>query len=68
MSVKLYVPRSLGITKGKDMFEVDGEKVGECLSRLVTLITRIKEEAVCTASFIETEDWALDDPRKRLSR
>jgi protein-tyrosine-phosphatase len=66
MSIKLYVPRSLsGITKGKDVFEVDGETVGECLGRLLTLIPRIKEEAVCPASFIETEDRALEDPKEK---
>ncbi|MFC2004755.1 hypothetical protein ACFLUY_00860 [Chloroflexota bacterium] len=53
MSIKLYLPRSMsGITKGKDVFEVEGETVGECLSHLVTLIPRIKEELF----YVDTEE------------
>jgi len=45
MSIKVKLPRSLsGITKGKDLSEVDGETVGECLGRLVSLFPRIEKE------------------------
>jgi molybdopterin converting factor small subunit len=50
MSIKLYVQGGLSaITKGKDLFEVNGKTVGECLNHLVTLIPKMKE-----ALFFET--------------
>lgn len=56
MSIKLYIPRSLSaITKGKDVFEVVGETVGDCLNHLVTLVPRIKEELF----YAETEEEVL---------
>ncbi len=43
MSVKLFLPASLSyLAKGKDLFEVDGKTVGECLDQLVSLVPVMK--------------------------
>jgi len=52
MSVKVYVEGGLiAMTKGKNMLEVSGDTVGECLEDLVTLIPKLKE-----ALFFEKEE------------
>jgi len=63
MGVKLYVLGSLSvITKGKQLFEVNGKTVGECLNKLVSLIPRMKERL-----FYETgETFALSSRIKVL--
>ena len=38
------------------------EMVGKA-DRMITMGCGAEAEAVCPASFIETEDWALDDPK-----
>ncbi|MFH1122438.1 MAG: hypothetical protein V1758_02145, partial [Pseudomonadota bacterium] len=45
MSIKLYLPDRLRFTigKGKDLFEVDGKTVGECLDDLVRLHPSMKK-------------------------
>ena len=44
MSIKLFLPKSLGhLSKSKDMFEVNGRTVGECLNELVGLVPVMKE-------------------------
>jgi len=51
MSVKLLVEGGLtAMTRGKNIIEVDGRTVGECLNHLVTLIPKLKE-----ALFFEKE-------------
>ena len=35
----------------------------EKAERMITMGCRAETEAVCPASFIETEDWALEDPK-----
>ena len=37
----------------------------EKADRMITMGCGAEAEAVCTASFIETEDWALEDPKGR---
>jgi molybdopterin converting factor small subunit len=44
MSIKLFLPTSLShLSKGKDLFEVNGRTVGECLNELVGLVPVMKE-------------------------
>jgi molybdopterin converting factor small subunit len=44
MSIKLFLPTSLSyLAKGKDLFEVNGRTVGECLNELVSLVPVMKE-------------------------
>jgi molybdopterin converting factor small subunit len=44
MSIKLFLPKSLShLSKGKDLFEVNGRTVGECLNELVGLVPVMKE-------------------------
>ena len=44
MSIKLFLPKSLShLSKGKDLFEVNGRTVGECLNQLVGLVPAMKE-------------------------
>ncbi|MCX5830293.1 MAG: MoaD/ThiS family protein [Deltaproteobacteria bacterium] len=44
MSVKLFLSRNLTyLAKGKDVFEVNGETVGECLNHLVSLVPVMKK-------------------------
>jgi molybdopterin converting factor small subunit len=44
MSIKLFLPPSLNyLAKGKVLFEVNGETVGECLNHLVNLFPVMKE-------------------------
>lgn len=44
MIIKLFLSDSLSnITKGKDLFQVNGRTVGECLHHLVTLAPVMKE-------------------------
>ena len=51
MGVKVCVEGGLtAMTKGKNMLEVSGDTVGECLEHLVTLIPKLKE-----ALFFEKE-------------
>ena len=43
MSVKLFLPTSLShLSGGKDLFEVSGKTVGECLDQLVGLVHLMK--------------------------
>lgn len=45
MNIEVNLPKSMsGITKGKDIVEVDGSTVGECLSRLISLFPGIEKE------------------------
>ena len=37
----------------------------EQAERMITMGCGAEAEAVCPASFIETEDWALDDPKDK---
>ncbi len=44
MSIKLFLPRSLNyLAKGRDLFELNGKTVGECLDQLVNLVPAMKE-------------------------
>ncbi len=44
MSIKLFLPTGLGyLAKGKDLFEVNGKTVGECLNQLVSFVPLMKE-------------------------
>jgi molybdopterin converting factor small subunit len=44
MSMKLFLSRNLTyLAKGKDVFEVNGETVGECLNHLVSLVPVMKK-------------------------
>ena len=44
MSIKLFLPKSLShLSKGKDLFEVNGRTVGECLNQLISLVPVMKE-------------------------
>ena len=44
MNIKLFLPKSLShLSKGKDLFEVNGKTVGECLNELVVLVPVMKE-------------------------
>jgi len=44
MSIKLFLPASLSyLTKGTDLFEVNGSTVGECLNQLVSFAPVLKE-------------------------
>lgn len=44
MSVKLFLPRSLNyLAEGKDLFEVNGRTVGECLDQLVNLVPAMEK-------------------------
>lgn len=44
MSIKLFLSDSLSnLTKGKDLFEVNGSTVGECLRQFVSLAPVMKE-------------------------
>ncbi len=44
MSIKLFLPKGLSyLTKGTDLFEVNGSTVGECLNQLVSFAPAIKE-------------------------
>jgi arsenate reductase (thioredoxin) len=35
----------------------------ENATKMITMGCGVEAEEVCTASFIETEDWALEDPK-----
>lgn len=37
----------------------------EKADRMITMGCGAEAEAVCPATFVETEDWALDDPKGR---
>ncbi len=53
MSVKLFLPSSLiYLTKGKELFELNGRTVGECLDQLVSIAPTMKG-----ALFYESGDW-----------
>lgn len=44
MSIKLFLPTSLSyLAVGKELFEVNGETVGECLNQLVSLVPVMKK-------------------------
>lgn len=44
MIIKLILPTSLSrLAKGKELFEVTGKTVGECLNQLVSLVPVMKE-------------------------
>jgi molybdopterin converting factor small subunit len=44
MSIRLFLPKSLShLSKSKEMFEVHGRTVGECLKQLVGLVPAMKE-------------------------
>ena len=45
MSINLYLPDRLrySIAKGKDLFEVNGRTIGECLDDVVRLIPGMKQ-------------------------
>lgn len=44
MSIKLNIRGSLSaITKGRQLFEVNGRTVGECLNQLIELVPGMKE-------------------------
>ncbi len=44
MSIKLFLPKGLSyLAKGKDLFEVNGKTVGECLNQLVSFVPLMKE-------------------------
>jgi molybdopterin converting factor small subunit len=44
MSIKLFlVDRLSNLAKGKDMFEVNGKTLGECLNHLVSLAPAMKQ-------------------------
>lgn len=40
-------------------------EMAEKTDRMITMGCGADAEAICPASFIETEDWALDDPHGR---
>ncbi len=53
MSVKLFLPSGLiYLTKGKELFELNGKTVGECLNQLVSIAPIMKG-----ALFYESGDW-----------
>ncbi|MGB9630243.1 MAG: MoaD/ThiS family protein [Thermodesulfobacteriota bacterium] len=44
MSIKLFLPTSLSyLAEGKDLFEVNGKTVSECLNQFVGLFPVLKE-------------------------
>jgi molybdopterin converting factor small subunit len=44
VSIKLFLPAGLSyLAKGKELFEVNGSTVGECLNQLVSLFPVMKE-------------------------
>lgn len=44
MSIKFFVPASLSaLAERKEIIEVNGKTVGECLDHLVTLMPKIKD-------------------------
>jgi len=52
MSIKLFLPTSLNyLANGRDLFEVNGNTVGECLNQLVSLVPVMKN-----ALFFESGD------------
>jgi molybdopterin converting factor small subunit len=53
MRIKLFLPASLNyLVEGKDLFEVNGRTVGECLNQLVSIAPVMKG-----ALFYESGDW-----------
>jgi hypothetical protein len=44
MAVKIYLHGSLSVsTKGKQLFEVNGRTVGECLNDIISLIPKMRD-------------------------
>jgi len=65
MSIKLYLTGNLrNLTKGKkDLFEVNGKTVGECLDHLVSLAPAMKR-----ALFYESGDALYDNVKVLVNR
>src|SRR3990172_6012458 len=54
--------REVGIDISGSMPKALTPEMAEQADRIITMGCGADAEAVCPASFIETEDWALEDP------
>jgi len=64
MSIKLYLTGNLSnLARGKNLFEVKGKTVGECLNSLVTLAPAMKR-----ALFYESGDALYDNVKVMVNK
>ncbi len=55
--------REVGIDISSNKPKALSMEIVENADRMITMGCGAEAEAVCPASFIETEDWALEDPK-----
>ena len=61
--VVVEVMREIGIDISSKKPKALTMDMAEKADRMITMGCGAEAEAVCPATFIETEDWALDDPK-----